>query len=157
MAATEIDIDTDVSGPAAMASPTSVPSVPTVVTQAAATAMISAMTPSSTQQEPTPEMTPTPVIGQGILKMKDVYQAGIAHYKRQDFTKAIRYLKQSLLIHDPYTPTFYYAEANAMLGVIYQFHIIDKGLAWEYYREALKIDPKTATARRHIREVWKSQ
>ena len=94
-----------------------------------------------------------PVTAQGILKMKDVYKAGLVYYKKQDFANAIRYLKQSLQIHDPYTPKFYYAEANAMLGVIYEFSIIDKKLAYEYYQEALRIDPSTASAKKHIKEV----
>ena len=95
----------------------------------------------------------TSEVVQGVLKMKDVYKAGLSYYKKQDFAKAIRYLKKSLLVQDPYTPKYYYAEANAMLGVIYQFHIIDKDLAYSYYKEALAIDPKTATARKHIREL----
>jgi hypothetical protein len=40
-----------------------------------------------------------------------------------------------------------------MLGVIYQFHIIDLDMAYSYYKEALAIDPETATARKHIREL----
>jgi tetratricopeptide (TPR) repeat protein len=92
-------------------------------------------------------------VAEGVLQMKGVYQAGVDCYRKQDFAKAIRYFKKSLEIHDPYTPKFYYAEANAMLGVIYQFNIIDKPTAYEYYRAALDIDPTTRTAKKHIGEV----
>jgi tetratricopeptide (TPR) repeat protein len=85
--------------------------------------------------------------------MKDIYQAGINSYKEQDFAQAIIYLKRSLEHQDPYTRKYYYAEANAMLGVIYQFNLIDKKLAYQYYKAALAIDPKTETARKHIGEV----
>ena len=145
IAASEIDIDTDMSNPTvaatSTATATTTPYPPMLV-----------MTPTSVPTT-APTEAPTPVVAHGVLKMKDVYKAGISYYKKQDFAKAINYLTKSMQIHDPYTPKFYYAEANAMLGVIYQFHIIDKKLAYQYYREALRIDPKTATARRHIREV----
>jgi tetratricopeptide (TPR) repeat protein len=85
--------------------------------------------------------------------MKDVYALGMKYYADEDYVKAIQYLKQALTVHDPYTPSFYYAEANAMLGVIYQFHIIHPDLAYQYYHEALKIDPTTEAAKKHIGEV----
>jgi len=98
-----------------------------------------------------------PLIGHGVLKMKDVYAAGMKYYKQEDFVRAIRFLKQALTIKDPYTPKFYYAEANAMLGIIYQFHIIHPDLAFQYYHEALEIDPTTETAKNHIDQVKPSQ
>jgi tetratricopeptide (TPR) repeat protein len=147
-AATDVDIDTSTP---TMATPTA---VGTVISQQTVGQPIVSMTPiaiatSSIKTDPTPVLK----VVEGILQMKEVYQAGIDCYKKQDFAKAIRYLKKSLDIHDPYTPKFYYAEANAMLGVIYQFNIIDKSLAYQYYREALVIDPRTKTAKKHIREV----
>jgi tetratricopeptide (TPR) repeat protein len=158
MAVDQMDIDPDnASTPSAAATVVSTP----VPTEAATPASA----PLTTTAAPSPAVTAnpggnsaevlelTPVAGQGMLKMRDVYNVGISYYKKQDFAKAIRYLKQALQIHDPYTLFFYYAEANAMLGVIYQFHIIDKKLAYEYYSEALRIDPETATAKKHIREL----
>lgn len=100
-----------------------------------------------------PTATPTPLVVQGVLKMKDIYQAGMKYYKEQDFDQAIRYLKRAIAKEDPHTPKFYYAEADAILGVIYQFHIIDKKLARHYYQAALDIDPTTETAKKHIGEV----
>jgi tetratricopeptide (TPR) repeat protein len=96
-----------------------------------------------------------PDVVHGMLKMKDIYEAGIDSYKEKDYGQAIRYLKEALRHPDPYTPRYYYAEAAAMLGVIYQFHIIHDSLAYHYYREALRIDPHTRTARRHIGQVRK--
>jgi tetratricopeptide (TPR) repeat protein len=100
-----------------------------------------------------PAQSPTPLMTQGILKMRDIYEAGIQNYKEGDYATAITYLKRALDKQDAYTPKYYYAEANAMLGVIYQFRLIDKKLALQYYKAALAIDPSTATARKHIGEV----
>jgi tetratricopeptide (TPR) repeat protein len=114
-------------------------------------------TPVPTEAAPAPTVVPTPPSVQGILKMKDVYALGMKYYKGEDYVKAIQYLKQALTFHDPYTPSFYYAEADAMLGVIYQFHIIHPDLAYQYYHEALKIDPTTEAAKKHIGEVTPEQ
>ncbi len=133
--------------PAAM--PTAIPTaapVPTAVIQV----MQAAPTPTEAVEDDS-----TPVIVHGVLKMKDVYEAGIKAYKEQDYDKAIRYLKKSLEMDDPYSAKFYFAEANAMLGVIYQFHIIHYSWAYRYYQAALKYEKKNRTARRHIKEVAK--
>ncbi len=89
----------------------------------------------------------------GVLKMKDIYAAGIKAYQEQDYDKAIRYLKKSLEMKDSYSAKFYYAEASAMLGVIYQFHIIHYNWAYYYYRQALRYEKRNPTARRHIKQV----
>jgi len=113
--------------------------------------------PASSPQVGDQATSEKPPMGQGVLKMKDVYAAGMKYYKQEDFVQAIRFLKQALTIKDPYTPKFYYAEANAMLGIIYQFHIIHPDLAFQYYHEALEIDPTTETAKNHIDQVKPSQ
>lgn len=150
-ATSEMDIDADLLSASGTATPVfqskSEPA-PTASVVMAATVLPS---PTVMAKELPLEVSPEP--GQGVLKMQTVYKVGISYYQKQDFAKAIRYLKESLDIHDPYTPKFYYAEANAMLGVIYQFHIIDRSLAHYYYQEALDIDPTTATAKKHIGEV----
>jgi tetratricopeptide (TPR) repeat protein len=170
--ATDMDIDTGTATAPAVVTPTAVAAVSTAAASpaaatvsptasAASTTPVVSMAPTEATN-PTPSedapgepailaVTPTP--GEGVLKMKDLYKAGYAYYKKQDFANAIRYLKESLQIHDPYTPKFYYAEANAILGVIYEFHIIDKSTAYYYYQAALKIDPTTATAKKHVKEV----
>ncbi len=160
-AASDIDIDTSISSgtssavtPTDPASTSAVVSTPVVQPTPEPSVQSSDITLSKNSSgEPTVVPVVTPLEVEGVLKMKDVYKAGLVYYKKQDFSNAIRYLKQSLQIHDPYTPKFYYAEANAMLGIIYEFNIIDKKLAYEYYREALSIDSSTASAKKHIKEV----
>jgi tetratricopeptide (TPR) repeat protein len=99
------------------------------------------------------EPTPTLVVVHGVEKMKDVYEAGIKAYQQQDYDLAIRYLKHSLTMSPRYTPKYFYAEANAMLGVIYQFHIVKYSLAKHYYLAALRYEKNNKTARKHLREV----
>jgi len=159
-AAGDIDIDVAASEGSTVATPNVSVDTSTVVSTPSVSLtpqspVETANTPPSekTGEELTPVSTATLMTAQGVLKMKDVYKAGLVYYKKQDFANAIRYLKQSLQIHDPYTPQFYYAEANAMLGVIYEFNIIDKSLAYQYYLEALRIDPSTVSAKKHIKEV----
>jgi tetratricopeptide (TPR) repeat protein len=132
--------------------------VATVVSTPQGTPKPTALATESTKSEPAkateaPTQSPTPLMTQGFLKMRDIYEAGIQNYKEGDYATAITYLKRSLDKQDAYTPKYYYAEANAMLGVIYQFHLIDKKLALQYYKAALDIDPSTVTARKHIGEV----
>ncbi len=117
-------------------------------------------TPSVTAvvaETPQPETTLTPVIVvHGVLKMKDVYQAGIRAFKEKDFEKAERYLSRAIEMKDPYTAKYYYAEANAMLGLIYQKYLQipeHRNLARQHYLEALRLDPTTDTARRYLPEV----
>jgi tetratricopeptide (TPR) repeat protein len=131
--------------PKAVSFPTAVP-IPTTT--------IHVLGPAATPTEDA-EADATPIEVHGVIKMKDIYAAGIKAYQEQDYDKAIRYLKKSLEVHDPYSAKFYYAEANAMLGVIYQFHIIHYNWAYQYYRAALKCEKKNPTARRHIKEVAK--
>jgi len=109
------------------------------------------MNPTATEEV---EETPTPMEVHGVLKMKDIYGAGIKAYQELDYDQAIRYLKKAITTQDPYSEKFYYAEANAMLGVIYQFHIIHYGWAYQYYREALKYEKNNPTAKRHIKQVY---
>jgi len=111
--------------------------------------------PSPALPSQTPQaFAPTPIVAHGFLKMKDYYDAGMKSYKTKDYDEAIRYLEKALTLQDAYTPKYYYSEANAILGVIYQFHIIRLGKAYRYYKAALKIDPMTPTAKRHIKEVY---
>lgn len=93
---------------------------------------------------------------QGVFKMKDLYQSGVEAYRAKDYEKAIRYLKCAVSFEDPYTSRYYYAEAHCLLGVIYQFfypvtdHI---SLAKMQYEAALRIDPQTRIAKKHLAEV----
>jgi tetratricopeptide (TPR) repeat protein len=143
--------------------PTPVPQkvVPAVAVEKNTTAAPAAKTDESNEitmeGEATEEAEPTatPVVAQGVLKAKHVYEAGIKAYKEKDYDLAVRYLKKAVSMKDPYTPKYIYAEANAMLGVIYQFHIIHKGRAYRYYQAALVLDKENETARKHKREVYR--
>lgn len=99
------------------------------------------------------EPTPTVAVIHGTVKMKDYYNAGIKNYQDQDYEAAIRYLKKALEMDDPYSQKFYYAEAAAMLGVIYQFRIIHNDKALHYYKLALKYEKGNRTAKKHLKEV----
>ena len=112
-------------------------------------------TPVSEKKEAAEEeaATPTTELIHGTLKMKDVYAAGIKNYQDQDYDAAIRYLKKSLEMKDDYSQKFYYAEAAAMLGVIYQFHVIHYDKALHYYKLALKYEKGNRTAKKHLKEV----
>lgn len=135
--------------------PTAVPSIPAATaTPVPTTAPLS----GDSQEETTIEAgdaAPTPLVGQGVVKARDYYDAGIKYYKEKDYDRAIVFLKKAAAKQDPYTPKYIYAETNAMLGVIYQFHIIHYGRAYRYYRAALKYEADNPTARRHLREVYK--
>ena len=159
---TEIDLDDTnpavttptPSGPGStkvVATPTAIPMATPIPTMVIKTLGLEA-TPTETVEV---EEDATPIEVHGVIKMKDIYSAGIKAYQEEDYDKAIRYLKKSLDIQDPYSAKFYYAEANAMLGVIYQFHIIHYNWAYQYYRAALKCEKKNPTALRHIKEVAK--
>lgn len=103
------------------------------------------------EMEPEPEEA-KPLVSHGTLKMRNWYDAGIKAYKLKEYDKAIQYLEKAVTIQDPYTKDYYYAEAHAMLGVIYQFYVIRTAKACEHYKEALRIDPKTRTA---LKYRWK--
>jgi hypothetical protein len=156
------DTEIDLGDLAAQPTPTAVQKL----IPATAPALVATPTPASeeiqmednaqpeTQTAPGP--TPTVFEVQGREKMKDMYEAGIKYYKEQDYDSACRYLINALKMkNDPYTPKYIYAEANAMLGIIYQYRIIHLGRAYWYYKAALHYEPHNLTARRHIKQVYK--
>jgi tetratricopeptide (TPR) repeat protein len=158
LADTEIDLGDNI--PAPSTKPAAVPTpAPALKAQPTPTAVISAAPTPTPGEEKTAEVTeeeeatPTDQIVHGTLKMKDIYSAGIKNYQDQDYDSAIRYLKKALEMDDPYSQKFYYAEAAAMLGVIYQFHIIHYDRALHYYQLALKYEKNNSTARKHLKEV----
>lgn len=155
LADTEIDLGDN--NPASTEKPSTVPAsakdqpTPTVEISAAPTA-----TPAEDKRaEVTEEEEPTPTVGliHGSPHMTDYYKAGIKNYQDLDYDSAIRYLKKALETEDTVSPKFYYAEAAAMLGVIYQFHIIHYDKALHYYQLALKYERNNRTARKHLKEV----
>ncbi len=103
------------------------------------------------------EAAPAPREVHGVLKAKDYYEAGIKYYKKKEYDQAIKFLKKATEKKDKYTPKYVYAEANAMLGVIYQFHIVHYKTAAHYYQAALRYEKKNPTAKKHLKEVLKKK
>jgi tetratricopeptide (TPR) repeat protein len=88
------------------------------------------------------------------VRMLDVYKKGIAAYKAEKYEAAVKYLEQALTIRDPNTKDLYYAEANAILGIIYQYRLKapdNQETAQKYYQEALRIDPTNYVAKKHLK------
>jgi len=107
-------------------------------------------------EETEPTATPVPKAVVEEVTMRALYEAGLKAYQNEDYPRAIRFLKRALTIKDADTKDYYYAEANAMLGVIYQFYSTAAGhraTAYGFYKEALRIDPETETARKYINQV----
>lgn len=156
LADTEIDMGD--SGPAPTPKPAVQPTaVPEVKAKPTPTAEFSEA-PSPTPETKAAEEEPTPTIAavHGTVKMTVYYNAGIKNYQDKEYDSAIRALKVALEMKDPYSPNFYRAEAAAMLGVIYQFHIIHYDKALEYYKMALKFEKNNPTAKRHLKEVQRA-
>jgi tetratricopeptide (TPR) repeat protein len=90
-----------------------------------------------------------PCIHYGVLQMKAFYNVGMMDYKKKRYLKAIRFLKEALKIHDPYTPKYYYGQAAAILGIIYQNYFTvprHNQIANAYFKKALSFDPKNKCA-----------
>jgi hypothetical protein len=85
--------------------------------------------------------------------MKDHFRVGMKFFMKDQYDAAIPDLIAATMIVDPYTWNYWYAEAYATLGVIYEFHSKDpnfKKMAYQYYSLALKRDPKTKSANYYI-------
>jgi tetratricopeptide (TPR) repeat protein len=88
--------------------------------------------------------------------MKPDYEKGARAFEAGDYGAAARWFKKSVAIPDGLVPRYYYAEAYATLGVIYEFHLKVPGhlrRALAYYRTALRYDPvNTKSANKYY---WK--
>jgi hypothetical protein len=90
--------------------------------------------------------------------MMEAYRKAVAAYEVRDYKTAVKYYEQALAIHDPNTRDSYYAEANAMLGVIHQYYDKAPGrleIARKYYKAALAIDPSNFIAHKHLKALGK--
>lgn len=159
----EIEIDLDEASKPAPAKMTPTPAnaahkMPTQAPAATPTAASIPIKVEEAQLTPTPqeetvieeEPTPAPQAVHGKFKMKNYYDAGIKAYKAKEYDRAVRILTQAVKTKDKRTPKYYYAEAYATLGMIYQFHIINYSKAYNYYRMALKYEKRNRTARKYI-------
>jgi tetratricopeptide (TPR) repeat protein len=90
------------------------------------------------------------------LSVKGAYKIGIAAYKAQNYERAVKYLKKAISLRSSQSDSDYVAEANSMLGVIYQYDVEtpnSDALAHHYYEAALKIDPNNIAALTHLPQL----
>lgn len=123
-------------------------------TQTSGSSNLSPKKPTTSSRPPTLEGTSE--VKHASLGMINLYETGIQNYKNKDYDSAIEDLKKALTIADSTVPSYYYAETNAMLAVIYKFYRVDEELSRQYCEAALKIDPSTKTARKLIHEIGAS-
>jgi hypothetical protein len=91
-------------------------------------------------------------------KMITYYRRGIAEYKAGHFKPSAVDLWKAVSLTDPSVPSYYYAEADLLLGVLYQFHAKFDGhlkTAKRFYQAALEKEPGNSAALKHLREVSK--
>ena len=89
------------------------------------------------------------------LGMKALYKKGIEAYQKAKYKKAVAYLKKAVSIQDPSVESFYYAEAYAMMGIMFEYHAVFNGhmdIARGYYQQALQKEPTNATALKHLQD-----
>ena len=87
-----------------------------------------------------------------------LYRAGIKAYQEKHYDSAVEYWENFLSRKDPEVKNKYYAEAAAMLGIIYQYYKPvhgHYGYAYKYYQASLKHDPRNSTALKHINQARK--
>jgi len=90
------------------------------------------------------------------LSLKEAYEIGIAAYKAQNYERAATYLKKTISLRPTEGDKVYQAEANSMLGIIYQYYLETPDsttLARHYYHAALEIDPANSTALKHLPQL----
>jgi tetratricopeptide (TPR) repeat protein len=94
----------------------------------------------------------TPVLD--MSRVKIYYIAGMKSFEAHRDLAAITDFKKAIAVNEPTAKYYYYAESNAMLGVIYQFRLTKvenhNKLAVKYYKRALKIDPGTKSAKKFL-------
>lgn len=112
------------------------------------------------RETPTPTSTPTPTATEALpavktqkslQSMREVYEEGITAFKRKEWRSAEKKLLEALAIEDQNTPFWYYAEAHAMVSVIYLKYLPDREKARKHAEAALAIDPDTRTAVKVLR------
>ncbi|HTA76109.1 MAG TPA: hypothetical protein VK791_03010 [bacterium] len=92
-------------------------------------------------------------IGASNTEAEKKYLVGIKAYEKGNDSAAIGAFKAMVEDKDSATPSFYYAEAYKILGLIYQFHLKDENQAVFNYRAALKIEPDDETAKKNLSQL----
>jgi hypothetical protein len=89
-------------------------------------------------------------------EMLDWYRKGMTAYHNQRYGQAFMDLEKAVGIQDPSVKDFYYAEAYATLGALYQHHRTGEDhldQARKCYLRALKKDPDTENAKKGLQEL----
>jgi len=132
-----------------LASPT-ITSTPFVTSTPTVTSTATATTSSTVTV--TSVSTLTPVLD--VSRVKIYYIAGMKAFEAHRDLAAVADFKKAIAVNEPTAKYYYYAESNAMLGVIYQFRLTKvvghNKLAIKYYKRALKIDPGTKSAKKFL-------
>jgi len=132
-----------------LASPT-ITSAPFTISTPTVTSTATATTTSTVTV--TSVSTLTPVLD--VSRVKIYYIAGMKAFEAHRDLAAVTDFKKAIAVNDPTAKYYYYAESNAMLGVIYQFRLTKveghNKLAVKYYKRALKIDPGTKSAKKFL-------
>jgi hypothetical protein len=136
--------------------PTATVTVTPTATGSVTPVVSATITPTETIT-PTPEPTLTTAQAKAVIsKMKKYYHQGVVALKKHYYKTAAANFDVCVGIHESVVPPYYYAEAYASLGVIYQFHHPTPGhldQARAYYKMALAIDPQTATAKKYLAKL----
>ncbi len=92
--------------------------------------------------------------GGGGSKMLKYYKKGMKAFTDLAYLTATKNLKLAVSTHEKSVARAKYAEAYAILGVIYQFHKPITGhnlTALAYYKKALSLDPSNKAANKYIK------
>jgi tetratricopeptide (TPR) repeat protein len=149
---------TAVASPAVSPPPTATPTpmVPLEIGTPASTPKTASPTPA--ESEVMPANTPTSAPGgkePAHSLMKKYYLMGIKALKAHKYVTALADLKKAVKYKEK-VAYYYYAEAYATIGVIYEFHSKAKNhlsLALANYKMASKIDPDTLTVKKYYKKL----
>jgi tetratricopeptide (TPR) repeat protein len=122
-------------------------------TSAKASAPINAAPPTAFVATATPSF---PSVSVPNASMMAFYQKGIAEYQIGQNKASAEDLFKAVSLADPSVPSSYYAQAYAVLGLLYQYHAKFEGhlnIAAKFYKAALQKDSSNAIALKHLNET----
>lgn len=129
--------------------PTATPASPVIVSPSSAVT-VEIETPTK------PKLTNEEIMAEfqsgGGSRMKRYYDRGIAAFKKGSYTIAVDNLQKALKIHERSFPSFKYANAYAIIGVINYVHK-HKKTALTYFGKALKYDKDNEIAIKYMKKL----
>jgi tetratricopeptide (TPR) repeat protein len=139
-------------------SPTATPTLGIPLETGTPASVPKAVSPTPTESELIQANTPIPASsGKEPVHslMKKYYLMGIKALKAHKYATALADLKKAVKYKEK-VAYYYYAEAYATIGVIYEFHSKARnhlGLALANYKMASKIDPDTLTVKKYYKKL----